>query len=113
MSSSLFPLNMLPVITSIQPCCDCLLRTSMELMESDGPEKEIGSDSRLIFACFSVDPDPVALVDEGRHLDDDTRFERRGLDLRARRRALDARNGFLHDEINGRWQLDADRLGPV
>src|SRR5580700_11353083 len=80
MSSSVFPLNMLPVITSIQPCCGGVL-TRRALDDSD---------SRLIFARFRVDADPVALVDEGRHLDDHARLEGRGLDLGARSRALDA-----------------------
>src|SRR5262249_6915823 len=76
MSSSLLPLNMLPVMTSIQPCCGWL-RTST-------------SDSGLVLAGFGVDANLVALVDERRHLDDQPGLERRRLDLRARGRAPDA-----------------------
>src|SRR6267143_6023897 len=100
MSSSLLPLNMLPVMTSIQPCCGWLRTTST-------------SDPGLVLAGFRVDPNLVAFVDERRHLDDEAGFERRRLDLRARRGALDAGHRFLHDEIHRRRQLDAHRLDVV
>src|SRR4029077_2683821 len=97
---SLLPLNMLPVMTSIQPCCDWLRTTST-------------SGSGLVFAGFSVDAHLVALVDERRDLDDEAGLERRRFDLRARRRALDAGHGFLDEQIDRRRQLDADRLDVV
>src|SRR5215467_2590316 len=68
------------------------------------------SHSRLVFPRLGVDADPVAFVDERRDVDDEPRFERRGLDLRARGRALDAGHRLLHDEIDRRRQLDTDRL---
>src|SRR5712671_2732324 len=93
-SSSLLPLNMLPVMTSIQPCCGVFRTTSM-------------SDSRLIFPGLGVDADLVALIDEGWHRHDQPGLERRRLDLRARGCPLDARDRFLDDEIHGRGELDA------
>ena len=65
---------------------------------------------RLVFARFRADADPVADVDERRHLHDKAGFGARGLDLRARRCALDAGHGVLDAQIDGHRQIDADRL---
>src|SRR6185295_7156756 len=99
-SSSLLPLNMLPVMTSIQPCWDWLRTTST-------------SGSGLVFAGLGADPHLVAFVDEWRHLDDEAGLERRRLDLRARGGALDAGHGLLDDQVDSGRQLDADRLDVV
>src|SRR5262249_34429824 len=101
MSSSLLPLNMLPVMTSIHPCSGALRTISIE------------SDAALGFPGFGVDANPVAFVDERRHLDDESGLERRRLDLSARGGALDAGDGLLDDEIDGRRQFDPDRLHVV
>src|SRR3954465_4209469 len=102
MSSSLLPLNMLPVMTSIQPCSGAFRTISI-----------YGLDAALVFPGFGVDPDLVAFVDERRHVHDQAGFEGRRLHLRARRRALDAGHGVLHREIHRRRQFDADRFHVV
>src|SRR3954464_11257903 len=102
MSSSLLPLNMLPVMTSIQPCSGALRTISI-----------YGLDAALVFPGFGVDPDLVAFVDEGRHVHDQAGFEGRRLHLRARRRALDAGHRVLHDQVDHWRQLDADRFDIV
>src|SRR5947208_2129780 len=105
-NSSLLPLNMLPVTTSIQPWWASLRMTSISSQLST-------LHAGLVFSGFRADADLVALVDERRDVDDEAGFERRRLDLRARGRALDAGHRFLDDEIYGRRQLDADRLHVV
>src|SRR3954463_10586112 len=89
MSSSLLPLNMLPVMTSIQPCSGAFRTISID-----------GLHAALVFPGFGVDADPVPLVDERRHVHDQAGFERRRLDLRARRCAFDAGHRFLHRQID-------------
>src|SRR5262245_18483351 len=98
MSSSLFPLNMLPAITSIQPCLG--LRTSsmvnqrycrMAELQDCGKDRTAvftlllpflescnaamlqfaASCPRLIFPGLRVDSHLVAFVDERRDLDDE------------------------------------------
>src|SRR5438045_2827855 len=118
MSSSLFPLNMLPVITSIQPCSDALRWISISLRSTGSITRESSwkrprSDAALVLAGFGVDPDLVAFVDKRRHLHDEAGLEGRRLHLRARRRALDAGHRLLHDEIYGGRQLDPDGLDVV
>src|SRR3954466_4947986 len=105
MSSSLLPLNMLPVMTSIQPCCG-LLTTSIK-------DSEAFSRSRLILSGLGADPDLVAFVDKRRHLDNQAGFERCRLDLRAGRGALDAWDCLLDEEVHGHGQLDAHWLDLV
>src|SRR5580765_2250576 len=99
-SSSLLPLNMLPALTSIQPWWGCFRTTSMS-----GP--------RLVLPGLGADADLVAFVDKRRHLHDETGFERRRLHLRAGSCPFDPGDGFLDDEIDGRRQLDPDRLALV
>ena len=115
-SSSLLPLNMLPTMTSIQPWLGCRT-TSMARLDrrtrSRGVEDHRlpdASGARLILAGVGADADHVAGVDERRHLDDQAGLERRRLDLRAGGRALDAGRGVGDLQIDGRRQLDADRL---
>src|SRR5512141_292856 len=72
MSSSLLPLNMLPVITSIQPAC--LVRgTSMAV--SRLPFQPVPLGARLVLARLGGHPDLVALVDERRNLHDEAGLE--------------------------------------
>src|SRR5687767_5280435 len=69
--------------------------------------------SREVLARFRVDANQIARVDEWRHVDHDAGLESRGLDLIARRRALDAGSGVRDLQVHCRRQLDAHRLGPV
>src|SRR5262245_50301780 len=101
MSSSLFPLNMLPVMTSIHPTWGLRRTSSMELRAA------------LVLAGLGVDPNQVAGVDERRHRDHEAGFDGGGLDLRARRRALDPGRRVEHLEIDRRGELDADRRAVV
>src|SRR4051812_30519007 len=83
-SSSLLPLNMLPVMTSIQPCSG-FLRTSIDRYRSgDGLLCPA-----LVLAGLGVDSHLVAFVDEGRHVHDEAGFEGGWLDLVAGGGALD------------------------
>ena len=87
-------------MTSIQPWAGMSVR-------------DVHQRSRLILARFRADADPVADVDERRHLHDQAGFGARGLHLRARRRALDAGRRVLDAQIDGHRQIDADRLVAV
>src|SRR5688572_28154635 len=103
-SSSLLPLNMLPVMTSIHPCAGNRCGTSMSLP---------GSGTRLILAGLGAHANPVADIDEGRNLYDEPRFRAGRLDLRARRRPFDARRGIFNPQIDGDRQIDADGFAAV
>src|SRR6185436_19221297 len=134
-SSSLLPLNMLPTTTSIQPA-PALCVTSISLREasplglpytrSRSPRRRLApiawlthcarshrSHLLLVLAVFGPDADHVADVHVRRDLDDEAGLERRRLDLRARRGAVDARGRVHHLEVHGHRQLDADRLVAV
>src|ERR1051326_3685243 len=115
MSFSALPLNMVPLFPSIQPCSGALRWISISFRSTDSITRGWSrtrppSDAALVLAGFGVDADAVAFVDERRHLHDEAGFERRGLHLRARGRALDAGHRLLHDEIDRRPQLHPDRV---
>src|ERR1700752_2185946 len=103
MSSSLLPLNMLPVMTSIQPEVWRCGVWSISPFASDR-----NSGARELFTGFRVPPDLVPRVDERRDLDHEAGFEPRRLHLGAGRGALDAWSRVLHFEVDGLRQLDAD-----
>src|SRR5215204_4811128 len=100
-SSSLLPLNMLPVITSIQPWFGRRLTTSIATDPSPSPPLR----ARLILAGFRVHPHPVSRRDERRDEDGQPGLERRRLQLRVGGRALDGGYRVLHHEIDRRRQL--------
>src|SRR3954468_12494087 len=77
-SSSLLPLNMLPATTSIQPAPARCETSTSDLLQ--------------VLAGFRADAHDVADADKRRHLHDEPRLERRGLHLRARGGAVDARH---------------------
>src|SRR4029079_528823 len=103
-SSSLLPLNMLPVMTSIQPC----VRLPGRMASSTGVWRWT-SGAALIFTGFRVDANEIAVVDERRHGDDESGFDPRRLGLGGGGRALDARGRVLDPEIDRRGQFDTDR----
>src|SRR4029450_237552 len=104
MSSSLLPLNMLPVMTSIQPAWARRMSSTIGLGRRRTP-----SGSALVLARLGVDADHVAGVDERRHGDDEAGLAGRRLGLRRRRRPLDAGRGVGHLEIDRRPHLHDDR----
>src|ERR1700724_2365833 len=108
-SSSLLPLNMLPVMTSIQPWVGERKGTSISGLRAQGvaPSR---SHSRLILAGFGAHADAVAFVDKRRHLHHEPGFGHRRLHLSAGGGALDPRGRFRDKEINGGRQIDSDRL---
>src|SRR3954447_5791636 len=108
MSSSLLPLNMLPVMTSIQPAWARRMSSTLGL-----GRRPARSGAALVLARLGVDADDVPGVDERRHRDDDAGLAGRRLGLRRRRGALDAGRGVDHLEIDRRGQLDADRIAFV
>src|SRR5712692_2399496 len=71
------------------------------------------SDAGLVFAGLGIDSNLVALVDEGGDLNHQAGLEGRGLHLRTGGSPFDAGHGFLHDQIDGRRQLDSHRLDVV
>src|SRR5262245_15915335 len=98
-SSSLLPLNMLPVMTSIHPDRGCGVWFMFRGMACAG--------SGLLGALdvgpgAGIDPDPVAFGDEGWHLHGQARLRGRRLVLVGNRGALDRRLGgddrHLHHE---------------
>src|SRR5512132_2563434 len=100
MSSSLLPLNMLPVMTSIEPG---------RAGGGAGKLPPLPVDALDVGPGRRVDADDVALVDEGGHLHDEARLHLRRLADVRDRGALDG--GLrLHDlHLDGEGQLDADR----
>ena len=62
----------------------------------------------MVFAGFGVDPDSVADIDEGGHLDNEARLGAGGLDLRAGGRAFDARHSVFDAQIDGEDGDDED-----
>src|SRR5688572_13058336 len=99
-SSSLLPLNMLPVMTSIHPAFGRAWVMSM-------PYSAVLR-AREVLAALGADADCVAGVDKRRDVDDQAGFGGRGFDLVAGSRPLDARDGVDDLEVHRHRELDAD-----